>query len=233
MLTSSFGNDVFTVQYYIHPIITRFQHYVMSRFLSMMHVPMPRVTVVGLASVVISVACLPVGSHAFFPVASPFVSASGPSSHQQQQHHQQYLLSNQYLENDLVAIDIGISNNSKEEGTMMTKSRLCVVRTDGSVYPLCRRQDDVETDLLADPREYANQRWNHVTDDQVLGTYGEGWYGQRPVPSLGGGPGYGADADEVWSVDEAMLEQIMIDGVEVPVIDMGIAHGEKSRAGAF
>ena len=73
----------------------------------------------------------------------------------------------------------------------------------------------------------------------LIQCYGVGWYGQRPVPSLGGGPGYGAEADEVWSIDEDLLELIlsgsMEDGtvVEIPVIDVGMAHGEKARGGAL
>ena len=63
--------------------------------------------------------------------------------------------------------------------------------------------------------------------------YGEGYYGQRPVPSLGGGPGYGAEADEVWSVTEDLLEEVRRDGVELPILDVGIAHGEKARGGSF
>ena len=72
-----------------------------------------------------------------------------------------------------------------------------------------------------------------MADDDVTRTYGEGWYGQRPVPSLGGGPGYGAEADSVWSVDEDVLERLQEDGVDLPVLDVGIAHGEKARGGAF
>ena len=56
----------------------------------------------------------------------------------------------------------------------------------------------------------------------------EGWYGQRPVPSLGGGPGYGAEAQEIWSVDEDTLLKLEEDSVELPILDMGIAHGEKA-----
>lgn len=134
-----------------------------------------------------------------------------------------HYLSSDYLENDLVAI------KTLPDST----PRLCAVKPDGSVSALCIREDDVETDLFVDPREFANQAWLEVTDDQVSGTYGEGWYGQRPVPSLGGGPGYGAEADEIWSVDEELIETVRADGVDLPVLDMGIAHGEKARAGAF
>jgi hypothetical protein len=44
---------------------------------------------------------------------------------------------------------------------------------------------------------------------------------------------YGAEADEIWSVDEALLSQLEKDGVELPVLDVGIAHGEKARGGAY
>lgn len=146
-------------------------------------------------------------------------------------------LSSEYLENDLVSIQI--PPNDDDEGnddssvTAENSPRLCVVRPDGGVYPLCYHEDDVETDLFVDPR-VSSQAWTEdVTDDDVTGTYGEGWYGQRPVPSLGGGPGYGAEADPVWSVDEDVLERLQEDGVDLPVLDVGIAHGEKARGGAF
>jgi len=77
------------------------------------------------------------------------------------------------------------------------------------------------------------KRASRVADENVAGTYGEGFYGQRPVPSLGGGPGYGAQADEIWSVEENMLDKIRADGVELPVLDVGIAHGEKARGGSY
>mmetsp|Transcript_1403 Transcript_1403/g.3135 ORF Transcript_1403/g.3135 Transcript_1403/m.3135 type:complete len:107 (+) Transcript_1403:110-430(+) len=71
-------------------------------------------------------------------------------------------------------------------------------------------------------------------EDYEVAYYGVGWYGQRPVPSLGGGPGYGATADEIWSVEEEVLEMLLeVDGVEIPVIDVGMAHGEKARGGAL
>jgi hypothetical protein len=114
------------------------------------------------------------------------------------------------------------------------RPRLCAVILDGGVVPLCTRLDDVETDLFADPRQYADDFWTEgVTDDDVVHTYGEGFYGQRPVPSLGGGPGYGAAADEIWSTDLETLEAVAKDGVELPVLDVGIAHGEKARGGSF
>ena len=72
-----------------------------------------------------------------------------------------------------------------------------------------------------------------MSDASVVKVYGEAMYGQRPVPSLGGGPGYGAEADDVWSLDTDILEQIQLDGVVLPVLDTGPSHGEKARAGAF
>lgn len=132
-------------------------------------------------------------------------------------------LSNDYLENDLVAVQSPSSE----------KPRLCVVRPDSTVAPLCQHEDDVETDLFLDPREDDEKFWAEASDDDLRGTYGEGWYGQRPVPSLGGGPGYGADASEIWSVDEPLLEKLAEDGVDLPILDVGIAHGEKARGGAY
>mmetsp|Transcript_18496 Transcript_18496/g.27947 ORF Transcript_18496/g.27947 Transcript_18496/m.27947 type:complete len:173 (+) Transcript_18496:122-640(+) len=132
-----------------------------------------------------------------------------------------HLLSDQYLENDLVAISLSEKSSP----------RLCVVRADGGVDPLCIHEDDVETDLFIDPRITIEDE--DVRDDQVVGTYGEGWYSQRPVPSLGGGPGYGAEADPVWSVEESLLEALAREEVDLPVLDVGISHGEKARGGAF
>jgi hypothetical protein len=94
------------------------------------------------------------------------------------------------------------------------------------VYP--GREDDVETDLFVDPPEFSSSVWDEVTEKMVSGQFGEGFHGQRPVPSLGGGPGYGANADEIWSVTEDLLEEVRVKGVEVPVVDIGIAHGEKA-----
>jgi len=143
-------------------------------------------------------------------------------------------LSSDYLENDLVAITIP-NNESKDDDNPPMKSRLCAVRPDGTVAPLCTREDDVKTDLFVDPREFSNydKLWGIVEDSQVQKIYGEGWYGQRPVPSLGGGPGYGAQADDVWSVTEEQIEEVLNDGVELPCLDIGISHGEKARGGSF
>jgi hypothetical protein len=132
-------------------------------------------------------------------------------------------LSVDFLENDLVAVQ-------KDEDS---SPRFCVVRPDATVAPLCQHEDDVETDLYIDPRCYEEKFWEEASDENVKGTYGEGWYGQRPVPSLGGGPGYGADAHEIWSIDEEILTKLEEDGVELPILDVGIAHGEKARGGYF
>jgi hypothetical protein len=141
-------------------------------------------------------------------------------------------LSDAYLEGDLVAVKRQSPNGDEDDDK--NRPRLCVVVSDGGVVPLCTRLDDVETDLFADPRQYADNFWTQgVTDDNVVQTYGEGYYGQRPVPSLGGGPGYGATADEVWSTDLETIEAVAKDGVELPVLDVGIAHGEKARGGSF
>ncbi|KAL3895948.1 MAG: hypothetical protein SGARI_007300 [Bacillariaceae sp.] len=48
---------------------------------------------------------------------------------------------------------------------------------------------DVETDLFVDPRTMEDAFWQDAVDVDIVQAYGEGWYGQRPVPSLGGGPG--------------------------------------------
>lgn len=134
-------------------------------------------------------------------------------------------LSDKFLENDLVAVVKGEDES--------IHPRLCVVRPDATVAPLCQHEDDVETDLFLDPRCYEDHSWQDVSDKDIRGQYGEGWYGQRPVPSLGGGPGYGAEADEIWSIDEEVLLQLADDKVELPILDVGIAHGEKARGGSF
>jgi len=93
----------------------------------------------------------------------------------------QMALSDMYMENDLVAI----------QASPNKPPRLCAVRPDkeDGVVPLCVRADDVETDLFADPREFNkndSKKWTtDVSDEQVAYRYGEGFYGQRPVPSLG------------------------------------------------
>jgi len=140
-------------------------------------------------------------------------------------------LSNKFLEGDLVAVQ----RKTADDDDANNKPRLCVVTGDGGVYPLCTRADDVETDLFADPRQFPDRFWsNQVTDEHVVGrTYGEGYYSQRVIPSLGGGPGYGALADDVWSVAEDILEKVRADQVELPVLETGIAHGEKARGGSF
>lgn len=56
---------------------------------------------------------------------------------------------------------------------------------------------------------------------------------ESTVPSRGGGPGYGAEADPICSIEEDVLEEMQGDGVEVPSLDLGIAHGEKARGGAI
>lgn len=132
-------------------------------------------------------------------------------------------VSSDYFEGDLVAVKKPSDN----------KPRLCVVRADATLGALCTHEDDVETDLFLDPRCDSDPFWTDATDNDICGTYGEGYYGQRPVPSLGGGPGYGADAQDIWSVTEAVLEKLVQDGVDLPVLDVGIAHGEKARGGSF
>ena len=104
-----------------------------------------------------------------------------------------HALSSKYLENDIVAIEYKQDCDEKsslEEGSQATIPRLCVVGRDGIVAPLCQHEDDVETDLFVDPRCVDDPIWELMCDEHVTKTYGEGWYGQRPVPSLGGGPGY-------------------------------------------
>jgi hypothetical protein len=147
-----------------------------------------------------------------------------------------YALSAPYQIDDIVAVasDQGLSVMSDKENPATSGKRLCVVRSDGLVLPLCRRAHDVETDLWLDRSEFVNQLyWSRIVNCHVTNEYGVGYYGQRPVPSLGGGPGYGAEADEVWSVSDETLEAIEADGVYLPTVDMGISHGEKSRGGSF
>ncbi|GAX10109.1 hypothetical protein FisN_3Lh300 [Fistulifera solaris] len=132
-------------------------------------------------------------------------------------------LSEDFLENDLV----GIRYDTNKE------PRLCAVMQYGEVAPLCIRADDSETDLFFDPREVSSGIWKSVTDDMVTGSFGEGFYGQRPVPSLGGGPGYGAQADELWTVSVDQMDAVRAAGIDLPVLDVGISHGEKARGGSL
>jgi hypothetical protein len=148
------------------------------------------------------------------------------------------------------------SSDEEENEANKLQLRLCVIRNQQYIYPLIRHEDDVETDLFLDPRCMENeislqdilQWWNGINSNEEeeeegeineVKYYGVGWYGQRPVPSLGGGPGYGAEADEIWSIDDDTLEQILSEedgdgvGVDLPVIDVGMAHGEKARGGAL
>lgn len=123
-----------------------------------------------------------------------------------------------YFENDLVTI-------MRDE-----KQVLYVVRPDTTLSPLCTHEDDNETDLYVYPRA---EDYVEVEEEDIVKCYGEGWYSQRVVPSLGGGPGYGAEADDVWSIEGDVLEALNSDGVEIPNLDLGMAHGEKARAGAI
>jgi hypothetical protein len=143
-------------------------------------------------------------------------------NHRQLPRHKKYhclkALSEKYFENDLVSARIDES------------IRLYVVRPDATITPLCTHADDNPTDLYVDPR---SKDGIDIDDENIIKYYGEGWYSQRVVPSLGGGPGYGAEADDVWSVEEQVIEQLTTDLVEVPTLDLGIAHGEKARGGAI
>jgi hypothetical protein len=100
------------------------------------------------------------------------------------------------MENDLVAVQ------PPDSITPM----LCAVKQYGAVSPLCRHEDNVETDLFVDPRN-PTKFYETLSDTDAIGTYGEGFYAQRPVPSLGGGPGYGTSTNEIWSVGEDILQQ--------------------------
>eukprot|EP00536_Pseudo-nitzschia_multiseries_P017824 jgi/Psemu1/52736/gm1.52736_g len=155
----------------------------------------------------------------------------------------------EYYENDVVSVRLdrdGWSpsqspSQSQLEATDGSPPRLCVVTQYGGIAPLCTHEDDNPTDLHVDPRVKSNSNVNggdeidseNIDDSCVVKCYGEGYYSQRVVPSLGGGPGYGAEANPVWSIDEDVLEEILNDGVHVPSLDMGIAHGEKARGGAL
>eukprot|EP01083_Nonionella_stella_P065428 171422_1 len=133
-----------------------------------------------------------------------------------------------YLEDDLVSVDIGGS------------PKLFVVRSDSTVSPLCTHEDDNLTDLYVDPREEDNIE---IDDKDVLQCYGEGWYSQRVVPSLGGGPGYGASAktldldhDSSFSTFESFSSHISIKRIEGSIfspISMDDSSSEGSTAFEF
>eukprot|EP00553_Chaetoceros_curvisetus_P012830 CAMPEP_0204635896 /NCGR_PEP_ID=MMETSP0717-20131115/32610_1 /ASSEMBLY_ACC=CAM_ASM_000666 /TAXON_ID=230516 /ORGANISM="Chaetoceros curvisetus" /LENGTH=172 /DNA_ID=CAMNT_0051654803 /DNA_START=83 /DNA_END=601 /DNA_ORIENTATION=+ len=164
------------------------------------------------------------------PVTVAFLHVHVPKASRVQ--HEYFALS-KYLENDLISVQVecsdeGIDNDNGESSS--TSPRLYVVRPDGTASPLCAHEDDNPNDLYVDPR---TDPFLDCNDDDVLRCYGEGWYGQRVVPSLGGGPGYGAEADDVWTIEEELLETLEEDGVILPILDLGIAHGEKARGGAI
>jgi len=138
----------------------------------------------------------------------------------------------QIQDDDLVALPIESSEKPNDDKPLQL--RLCVIRNQQFAFPLVRHEDDVDTDLFLDPKHTeSNIYLKDLELDEKVPYYGVGWYGQRPVPSLGGGPGYGADATEIWSIEEEALMKCLQDGVEVPFIDVGMAHGEKARGGAL
>jgi len=130
--------------------------------------------------------------------------------------HRRFLLS-EYMEGDVIVI--------ADPDT--AKQRLCVVDCDSLAQPVCRKEDDVPEDVYLDLRVKPVD----VRNEDVQLLVQDAMYGQRPVPSLGGGPGYGADADEVWSIGQETLSSLEAQGLTIPVLDVGIAHGEKARAG--
>jgi hypothetical protein len=134
----------------------------------------------------------------------------------------------QIQDDDLVALPLALSDASDD-----TSLRLCVIRNQQYVFPLVRHEDDVETDLFLDPKHAESNISLRDFEVEKLPYYGVGWYGQRPVPSLGGGPGYGAPANEIWTIEQDMLDKCLEDGVKIPYIDVGMAHGEKARGGAL
>ena len=168
-------------------------------------------------------------------------SSTNQPSHNKHEHQYQtwsHLRAlSKYFENDLVSVSISYKEDDEEEGQLQVqaqvqtpRAQLFVVQPDLTLAQLCTHADDNPTDLWIDPRTPNNIV---VEDDEIIKCYGEGWYSQRVVPSLGGGPGYGAEADPIWSIDEDVLEEMQGDGVEVPSLDLGIAHGEKARGGAI
>jgi hypothetical protein len=95
---------------------------------------------------------------------------------------QHRVLSDSYLENDLVAVKVPSRLSATKEGSDSQKhqqpTRLCVVRQDCTVLPLCQHEDDVETDLFIDPRTAEDTFYEDISDEDVLKVYGEGFYGQ-------------------------------------------------------
>lgn len=146
--------------------------------------------------------------------------------YRQQQNTQHLDALTKYFENDLVSVHV----NSDAGEEVNRSPRLYVVTADTTISPLCTHEDDNPTDLHIDPR---SEDGLEIDDESVVKCYGEGWYSQRVVPSLGGGPGYGAEANPIWSIEEAVLTQLQADQVEIPILDLGIAHGEKARSGAI
>jgi hypothetical protein len=90
----------------------------------------------------------------------------------------------------------------------------------------------VKTDLFVNPRN-PNKFFEDLMEDIITGTCGDVFCGQRSVPSLGGGPGYCAPADEIWSVGEEILEQVRADGVDLPTIDSGLLTARKHEKGCI
>ena len=112
---------------------------------------------------------------------------SRPKQQQQQQPSSllHRVLSDSYLENDLVAVKIP-SRLSTSDSQNQQPTRFCVVRQDCTVLPLCQHEDDVETDLFIDPRTAEDKFYGDISDEDVLKVYGEGFYGQvsKIVPEV-------------------------------------------------
>ncbi|KAJ1475120.1 hypothetical protein T484DRAFT_1969022 [Baffinella frigidus] len=84
------------------------------------------------------------------------------------------------------------------------------------VQPLCFREEG-SRELYTDSREEAVE----VAEDglvRIVDTYPS----QRPIPSLGGGIGYGADAVDCWELQEDVGAD-----VSVPIEDTGMGFHQK------
>eukprot|EP00536_Pseudo-nitzschia_multiseries_P019602 jgi/Psemu1/61763/gm1.61763_g len=143
----------------------------------------------------------------------------------------------EYYENDVVSVRLdrdGWSpsqspSQSQSEATDGSPPRLCVVTQYGGIAPLCTHEDDNPTDLHVDPRVKSNSNVNggdeidseNIDDSCVVSVTGRGIIRS------------GSSRPWVVDPDEDVLEEIMKDGVHVPSLDMGIAHGEKARGGAL